>query len=423
MESRKGWEKVNIGDVAQVSSSKRIFAKEYVEKGVPFYRSKEIIEKSNNEDISQKLFISFERFNEIKTKYGVPGFGDILLTSVGTLGVPYLVKDEEFYFKDGNLTWFYNFSRIDSKFLYYWFLSPYSKYQIYSKQIGSTQKALTISNLKRFEILLPPIIEQEIIVSILSALDQKIEANNKIISNLESQAQAIFKSWFVDFEPFQDGEFVESELGMIPKGWAVRTIKEMSEDIITGKTPPTKFEENFGNYMPFIKIPDMHDKVYVINTEVSLSMEGMMTQKNKTLPKNSICVSCIATVGLVNLVFENSQTNQQINSIIAKKEISPYYIYCYMKTLFDYLNAIGSSGSTTKNINKVTFSKIKIINPVKEIMVKFDGVSNTLFENIRNLQIQNQKLAQTRDTLLPKLMSGEIDVSNIKIDIEEDNND
>lgn len=204
---------------------------------------------------------------------------------------------------------------------------------------------------------------QKEISEILKKLDKKIEVNNKIISNLEEQAQAIFKSWFVDFEPFQDGNFVESELGLIPEGWEVSSIKELSKEIITGKTPSTKIKEYYGDKTPFITIPDMHNKVYVIESERYLSNKGEESQKNKTLPPNTICISCIATVGLVSLTYDYSQTNQQINSVIPKKDYYLYYIFLNLRNMNKYLEALGSSGSTTKNINKKTFESIKILMP------------------------------------------------------------
>ena len=192
------WKQYKIGDLCSISSSKRIFAKEYQTSGIPFYRGKEVIEKQKGENVSTELYISEARYNEIKNKFGVPEEGDMLLTSVGTLGVPYVVKDETFYFKDGNLTWFGNFKGLNSKFLYYWFLSPMAKNAIDAKAIGSTQKALTIDALSKFEIDIPNVDVQNRIVSILSSLDNKIELNRRINDNLEQQAQALFKSWFVD---------------------------------------------------------------------------------------------------------------------------------------------------------------------------------------------------------------------------------
>jgi type I restriction enzyme S subunit len=305
----------------------------------------------------------------------------------------------------------------NSKYIYYFLTQNHitDYLQKIAETSVSTYPSIKPSDIEQLSINLPLLSYQNKVVSILSSFDKKIETNNKIIENLETQAQAIFKSWFFDFEPFQEGEFVESEFGMIPEGWEVVPVKEMSQSVITGKTPSTKNKEYFGNFMPFIKIPDMHNKVYTITTDVYLSEKGVQSQKNKTLPKNSICVSCIATVGLVNLVLEESQTNQQINSIIPAEGISPYYLYFAMKNLYDYLNSI-ASGSTQKNINKNDFERIKIINPNHKIMDRYHYFSKPLFELIKNLQLQNQNLAQLRDTLLPKLMSGEIRVGQDEVE-------
>lgn len=181
----KEWKEYKISDVCSISSSKRIFANEYKLSGIPFYRGKEIIEKQKGSNVSNELFISEKRFLEIKNKFGSPMEGDMLLTSVGTLGVPYIVKQNEvFYFKDGNLTWFYDFKNINNRYLYYWFLSPVAKHYIDTKAIGSTQKALTIETLKGFNISLPSIDTQNKIVEILSSLDDKIELNRRINDNL-----------------------------------------------------------------------------------------------------------------------------------------------------------------------------------------------------------------------------------------------
>ena len=261
----KEWKEYKIGDLCKITSSRRIFAIEYKDFGVPFYRGKEIIEKQKGNKISTELFISQERYDEIKAKHGVPQKGDMLLTSVGTLGIPYVVQDEVFYFKDGNLTWFSDFNNLDSRFLYYWFLSPIGKDNIDSKAIGSTQKALTIDTLSRFEISLPPLEEQKKIANILGTIDDKIEINRRINDNLEQQAQALFKSWFVDFEiPNEEGEpykssggkMVESGLGLIPEGWRTGSIYKYVKVIYGAPYKSTLFNENKeGN--PLIRIRDL----------------------------------------------------------------------------------------------------------------------------------------------------------------------
>ncbi|OLA69520.1 MAG: restriction endonuclease subunit S [Ruminococcus sp. 37_24] len=224
--------------------------------------------------------------------------------------------------------------------------------------------------------------------------------------NLEQQAHALFKAWFVDFEPFG---------GVMPYDWNVGIVSDLSKEIICGKTPSTKKKEYYGNFMPFITIPDMHNCVYAISTERYLSELGAKSQSKKTLPKNSICVSCIGTAGLVVLVAVDSQTNQQINSIIPKDGYSPYYIYLFMQTLSEKINRLGQSGSTIVNLNKAQFGIMEALVPSIVSMNEFDSIVQPLFKLILANQQENQRLSAIRDTLLPKLMNGEIDVSAVKI--------
>lgn len=227
-----------------------------------------------------------------------------------------------------------------------------------------------------------------------------------INNNLELQAQAIFKLWFVDFEPFGK---------VMPSNWFIGTVDDLAKEVICGKTPSTKKAEYYGSDIPFITIPDMHEKIYTVTTERYLSMLGANSQAKKSLPKNSVCVSCIGTAGLVTLVAEESQTNQQINSIIPKDGFSPYYIYLLMQTLSDTINKLGQSGSTIVNLNKSQFGKIQVTIPTLSIMTKFDEIVSPIFEKILQNQKENLNLSSLRDTLLPKLMSGELDVSNIDL--------
>ena len=190
-----------IKEICDVTSSKRIFADEYVCDGVPFYRSKEIIEKHNNKtDLSEKLFITNEKYKSIKTKFGVPKYGDILLTSVGTIGIPYFVKNEVFYFKDGNLTWLRNFkSNIISKYLYYYINYKNTKSELVSRAIGSSQAALTIDILKKFKIIIPDMNVQNSIIKILDKYEQLIENNNRRIKLLEAMAEELYKEWITKY--------------------------------------------------------------------------------------------------------------------------------------------------------------------------------------------------------------------------------
>lgn len=186
-------------------------------------------------------------------------------------------------------------------------------------------------------------------------------------------------------------------------------ISEFGE-IITGKTPSTTKEQYYGGNIPFVKIPDMHNCVYPIVTESTLTTEGANTQKNKFIPKNGIMVSCIATVGLVNIAIEPCQTNQQINSIVLHDEQDLYYTYFTMKRLKALLEGVGSNGATMTNVNKTKFGNLEVLYPSNNLRKDYFDYCKPIFEKIYALSIGVHKLSQVRDGLLPKLMSGEIEV-------------
>lgn len=213
---------------------------------------------------------------------------------------------------------------------------------------------------------------------------------------------------------------VESELGMIPKGWEIITINDFANDnVITGKTPSTKIKENYSETgIPFLTIPDMHNDIFALNTERYISELGIEKLSKKVLPKNSLSISCIATPGLISIIANDTLTNQQINSF-TPNENALYYLYFKLKGMKDYIRDLGSGGSATLNLNKTQFSKIKLVKPINEILYKYDKLVSTNFKMILNIQKEIQQLTQLRDTLLPKLMSGEIEIPD-DIEVNED---
>lgn len=185
-EADDSWEVKKLGDIMTIASSKRIFYKEYKDFGIPFYRSKEIIELSNTGKTNSELFISEERFNEISTEHGSPQKGDILLTSVGTLGKSYRVKENDlFYFKDGNLTWFKEYDELNSDIVYAWLNSDLGQNALREITIGSTQSALTLTGLRNIELSIPPIEVQEKLNSQLKLIYEKNDTNYLQIQTLE----------------------------------------------------------------------------------------------------------------------------------------------------------------------------------------------------------------------------------------------
>lgn len=191
--------------------------------------------------------------------------------------------------------------------------------------------------------------------------------------------------------------------------WEVGTVSDLGE-VITGKTPPTADRENYDGDVPFITIPDMHGKVFVIETGKTLSDKGVQTQANKTLPVFSICVSCIATPGLVSLTTELSQTNQQINSLVPKDKDSTFYCYFALRDLGDEIRARGSGGSVLLNLNKGQFEALPVLIPPADLMHKFQDTVEPLLMKLLADEKESRTLASLRDSLLPKLMRGEVRV-------------
>jgi type I restriction enzyme S subunit len=207
-------------------------------------------------------------------------------------------------------------------------------------------------------------------------------------------------------------------MGEIPRGWRVGVVSDLG-NVICGKTPPTKDPENYGEDIPFITIPDMHGKVFVTQTGKYLSTKGANTQRNKYLPAHSICVSCIATPGLVVMTTERSQTNQQINSVIPKNKKSSYYCYQVLNRLGDQIRAGGSGGSVLLNLNKTLFSNTKVLIPDSETIESYQQIVEPFFEKLLQNQRESVFLSSLRDTLLPKLISGELRIPDAEKFVEE----
>lgn len=301
-------------------------------------------------------------------------------------------------------------NNVDAEFLYYLLSQDLFFAYVMSGANGSKMPRGDKQQIMNWEIELPSEKEdQRRIASILSSLDRKIELNNKINADLEEMAQAIFKNWFVDFEPFKDGKFVDSELGMIPEGWKVGCLGDMGA-VVCGKTPSKSNSNYYGGDIPFIKIPDMHGNVFVENSEDRLTEEGSLSQIKKLIPPYSLMVSCIATVGLVSINTKPSHTNQQINTVIPHNKSALFYLYQHIKNNEEFLKNMGRGGTTTLNVNTKSFSNIRLLIPSEIALEQFHGIVEGLFKKIEQNLHESRTLSLLRDTLLPRLMSGELEV-------------
>ena len=335
--------------------------------------------------------------------------GDILITSEAPFGQIYYWDSDEKIVLSQRLFDVRLNDEVCHKYVYYFMTSHRYQKDLEGRATGTTVTGLRQPELLKSTILLPPLSAQRSIASILSSLDRKIELNNKINADLEEMAQAIFKNWFVDFEPFKDGKFVDSELGMIPEGWKVGCLGDMGA-VVCGKTPSKSNSNYYEGDIPFIKIPDMHGNVFVENSEDRLTEEGSLSQIKKLIPPYSLMVSCIATVGLVSINTKPSHTNQQINTVIPHNKSALFYLYQHIKNNEEFLKNMGRGGTTTLNVNTKSFSNIRLLIPSEIALEQFHRVVEGLFKKIELNLHESRTLSLLRDTLLPRLMSGDLEV-------------
>ena len=395
-----------LGNICEILSSKRIFAADYVSEGIPFYRSKEIIQKSLGREIDEKLYISTDKFDLIKKHYGAPTEGDILISAVGERsGIPYLVQNETFYFKDGNLIWLRNFDKsiIDSHYLCYWFKSMIGQSSLNNLMIGSAQRALTIIGIKGISIKLPSLEIQQKIAKVLSAIDDKIELNNSINNNLEQQAMALFTNTFVD---------CTNENRITCKA-------EEYFDISIGKTPPRKEPEWFSDTdgVKWVSISDMANcGMYISNSSEYLNPSAIDKFNVKVVPDNTVILSFKLTVGRVAITVGEMTTNEAIAHFKTDNKNINEYLYCYLKR-FNY-QTMGNTSSIATAVNSKIIKAMPFVVPTEDEINEFHALTEPMFNQIKLNQIENSRLIELRDTLLPKLMSGDIDVSNVDISTE-----
>lgn len=292
-------------------------------------------------------------------------------------------------------------------FVYYFMRTHKIKTLMCNSMSGATGRQRVNNDVfLNLEIEIPPYDEQHRIATILSRYDSLIENYQKQIKLLEEAAQRLYKEWFIDlrFPGHENTKIVDG----IPEGWEKKTIFELGK-VITGKTPSTANKANYGGDIPFITIPDMHSGIYPISSQ-TLSKQGAESQLGKYIPENSLMVSCIGTAGLVCISETLCQTNQQINSLVLDNDIKLYYMYFTFLSLKEHLNNIGSNGATMTNVNKSKFENIEVVVPVDSLLDTFNLIENITFAKIKNLSYQIRHLTEARDRLLPKLMSGEINV-------------
>jgi type I restriction enzyme S subunit len=406
------WKEYKLGELADITSSKRIFYSDYVSEGIPFFRSKEVIERSLGETGGEPLYISEEKYFDIKEKFGAPVDGDLLISAVGErAGIPYVVKNQgDFYFKDGNLIWLRNIKpQLNSTFFNYWIKSDIGQQTLESIMIGSAQKALTIIGLKHLPVFLPSIADQSEIVNNLRAFDDKIDLLHRQNKTLEQLAETLFRQWFVegtDLESKTLGAFIETTIG---GEWGKETADgdyQLEVQCIRG-TDIADLETGIPERTPirFIK-QKKFESIEIEDGDLVLEISG--GTDDQSTGRTAYINNDVKALFKYPLIFSNF-----CRLIRPKKKEYSFFLYSYIHHLYkqgDLFNLEnGSSG--IKNLNyKALLFDLEYKLPDQEKVVQYHHDVEQYFYKINKNKLQILTLTQMRDTLLPKLMSGEVRV-------------
>ena len=304
----------------------------------------------------------------------------------------------------------------DARYIYYYLTQNHIVQSLHAigEQAVSTYPSIKASDIEDLSISLPSLPIQHKIASILKSLDDKIEVNRKINENLEQQAQALFKSWFVDFEPFKDGEFVESELGRIPKGWRVGTLDEIG-DVVGGSTPSKSKPEYYADKgIAWLTPKDLSisNNKFTAKGEIDITEEGYKSCSTKLMPKGSVLFSSRAPIGYITIAKNDICTNQGFKSVVPKLAGTAFIYYFLKISTKDIENK--ATGSTFKEASGALMKSLQLIIAPERILHDFENIMKPLFTQQEVLEDESRRLAELRDTLLPKLMSGELKVNEIE---------
>jgi type I restriction enzyme S subunit len=317
----------------------------------------------------------------------------------------------------------------DSRFLRYFLASPYQQdLMLGLAAAGATRNALTKGMIEDFKVPCPPIEEQKASADILAALDDRITLLRETNATLEAIAQAIFKSWFVDFDPVrakQEGRtpegmdeataalfpdsFEESELGLVSRGWRVGAVEDLCSVITNGGTPSRsnkKFWE--GGTIPWFKTGDFSDG-FLLSPVERITDDALKGSSAKLLPADSILMAIYAapTVGRLGVLTEPATFNQACTGMVAKGEVGTWFLYWTLYSARDWFNN-RANGAAQQNISKAIVASCKVIIPAGNVLMAFNQVAGALHNRIRANSQQAETLATLRDTLLPRLISGQL---------------
>lgn len=461
------WKFCKIGDVAKIQGGYAFKSKDFSDTGTPVIKIKNV--RKRDIDLTDVARVSQE-VAEQASSFLVKSW-DVLISMTGSgPNAPasivgrvarhsgeddvflinqrvgrFLIKEKE---------------QLDQRFLYYLFSEDKTQLELLSIATGSANQVnISGKQIESIEVNLPPLSEQKAIAHILGSLDDKIELNRQMNETLEAMAQALFKSWFVDFDPvidnalaagnaipdemleraeqrkgiekkdnsdiqklFTDAFEFTKEMGWIPKGWSIKKAEETAS-ITIGKTPPRKeskwFSDTQKDNLVWVSIRDMgNSNVFINDSSEYLTKESIKKFNVKVIPKNSVMLSFKLTLGRVLIAQKELTTNEAIAHFCNPQfSMSKEYIYCYLSN-FKY-DSLGSTSSIATAVNSKIIKGMPFIVPSEQVLSAFETLSKIYFDKISLVNQQIDSLANLRDTLLPKLMSGELRIPDAAALVEE----
>ncbi|WP_186292330.1 restriction endonuclease subunit S [Segatella copri] len=393
------WKEVRLGDVCSELSDGLHKAPKFIVNGEYIFVNAKNLYNGYILDNDPTKKTSHEEY----LKYKKPlGKHSILYSIDGTIGNIAKYRGEKCVLGKGACYINCNPEIVESSYLYYQLQSPHFKSYIHLMSTGSTIKHISLKTMRDYVFELPSLEDQRHIASILSSLDRKIEMNNKINADLEEMAQAIFKNWFVDFEPFKDGKFVDSELGMIPEGWKVGSPYEYVKVVYGAPYKSAKFNDN-GEGLPLIRIRDLKDCNPQFYTPEILPQTEYVNMGDIVAGMDAEFVPHIwkGNTGLLN---------QRVCKLMPQQtSISNLFVLYLMKPELEFVQSY-KTGTTVSHLGKADIDKFVVVLPPLKVVEECSKILDSILQRIKNISAESRNLSTLRDTLLPRLMSGELEV-------------
>ena len=392
-------------------------SKDYTESGIPVIQGGNIVDQKF--EWNNKLYVSEQKFNSLKRSHCRAGdlvFPKIGNRTVSSCTIVPVVEGHKIFLLSTNMMKVSVKPEIANlQYVYYYFCQKHIRQYIVSIAGGGAQPIFNLTTLKNFEIELPHLPLQRKIAGVLSAYDDLIENNTRRIEILEEMARSIYREWFVKFRfpGHEQVQMVDSGLGLIPEGWEIVSFTDIA-DILSGGTPKTRIPEYWGGDIPFFTPKDASSSFYVTETDKSITELGLKKCNSKLYPQNTVFITARGTVGKAVLTAVDMAMNQSCFALKGREDINQYFIFLTVNAYAAHLKQT-ASGATFDAIIIDNFRRLMVVKPPLNLLGNFGTLIQPFFEKILNLLNKNANLRQTRDLLLPRLISGEIDVENLDI--------